>query len=79
MLKNAEGSAGLFISGDISYHALLESRIPVIDAGHFFTAYPVLETLRRWLTGWNLPGVGLPLEEHEYWRQMLDTRSLIPI
>jgi len=78
VLKNAGGSAGLFISGDISYHALLESRIPVIDAGHFFTEYPVLETLRRWLTGWNLPCEVLPLEEHEYWRQMLDTGA-IPI
>ncbi|MDD3143229.1 MAG: Nif3-like dinuclear metal center hexameric protein, partial [Candidatus Cloacimonetes bacterium] len=76
VLPNAEGRAELFISGDLGYHVLLESGIPVIDAGHFFTEYPVLETLRRWLVGWDLPCEVLPLEEHEYWRQLLEPATI---
>ncbi len=76
VLPAAERSADLLVTGDISYHALLDSRIPVIDAGHFYTEYPVLDTLHRWLTGWNLPCEALPLEDHEYWRQMLDLPAI---
>lgn len=72
VLPSAEGSADLLITGDLGYHALLEARIPVIDAGHFYTEYPVLETLQKWLFGWNVPCAALPLEEHEYTRQLLE-------
>ncbi len=72
LLPSAESYADLFISGDLSYHTLLESRVPVIDAGHFYTEYPVLETLERWLKGWNLDCAILPREEHEYRLRMLE-------
>ncbi len=72
LLPAAQRSADLLVSGDISYHALLDSRIPVIDAGHFYTEYPVLETLERWLKGWNLDCAILPREEHEYPLRMLE-------
>lgn len=72
VLPAAESSADLLITGDLGYHVLLDARIPVIDAGHLFTEYPVLETLQKWLSEWNVPCATLPLEEHEYTRQLLE-------
>ncbi len=72
VLEKAAAGAELLITGDLGYHVMLESRIPVIDAGHFFTEYPVLETLQAWLSGWKLSSEVLPLEEHEYWQQLTE-------
>jgi dinuclear metal center YbgI/SA1388 family protein len=66
ILKSAECRADLVITGDIGYHALLDARIPVIDAGHFYTEYPVLEVLAQKLFAWGLPCEVLPREEHEF-------------
>ncbi len=71
-LKSAECSAELFITGDVKYHDLLEARIPIIDAGHFYTEYPVLETLQSHLQRWGAPCETLTMEEHEYRQQMVD-------
>ncbi len=66
IIKNAEGRADLLITGDIGYHAMLESRVPIIDAGHFYTEYPILETLRKKLEGWGVSAQAMPMEKHEY-------------
>jgi len=52
----------------LSYHSLLDSRIPLIDAGHFHTEYPVLGYLQKQLRSQGLEAVILPREEHEYSR-----------
>lgn len=72
VLNSAKRSAELLITGDVKYHTLLDSRIPIIDAGHFFTEYPVLETLQNRLQGWSVPCEILPMREHEYWQQMVE-------
>ncbi|GAB1468237.1 Nif3-like dinuclear metal center hexameric protein [Candidatus Cloacimonadota bacterium] len=66
LLSAAEAKAQLFISGDISYHSFLDSRIPIIDAGHFYTEYPVLDFLTEQLNKIALPNQIMPMQDHEY-------------
>ncbi|MDD4309001.1 MAG: Nif3-like dinuclear metal center hexameric protein [Candidatus Cloacimonetes bacterium] len=70
LLKTAEEKAQLFISGDISYHSFLDSRIPLIDAGHFYTEYPALEKLNSLMDELGLDSSVLPIQQHEYCRKM---------
>ncbi len=72
IIKSAEGRAELLITGDIGYHAMLESRIPIIDAGHFYTEYPVLDTLKTKLADWGVSAQVLPMENHEYKQNLSD-------
>lgn len=65
-LAAAEAKAELFITGDISYHSFLESRIPIIDAGHFYTEYPVLEYLEAKMQELGIESSVLPMAEHSY-------------
>jgi putative NIF3 family GTP cyclohydrolase 1 type 2 len=37
----------VFVSSDFTYHKILESRIPLIDAGHFHTEFPIMKTLQE--------------------------------
>lgn len=66
----AEKSAGLLITGDISYHTFLESKIPILDAGHFYTEYPALLRLQEDLELTGLPSMILPQELHEFSQYM---------
>jgi len=68
LIKLAEQSAELYITGDVGYHSLLEAKIPIVDAGHFYTEYPVLEVLKQQLIHWNLESYVVPIEECEYWQ-----------
>jgi dinuclear metal center YbgI/SA1388 family protein len=70
LIKAAEQSAELYITGDIGYHSLMETKIPIVDAGHFYTEYPVLEILQQQLINWNLESFVLPQKECEYWQNM---------
>jgi len=47
LIGQATGRADVFVTGDLNYHAMLDSRIPLINAGHFWTEYPVLPALKR--------------------------------
>lgn len=73
VLKNAARVADLVITGDVNYHALLESSLPIIDAGHFYTEYPVLEYLKCQLASLGAECVVLPREEHEFRQNYLDS------
>ena len=70
LLKEAARKADVFISGDLSYHSLLESSIPAIDAGHFYTEYPALESLAEVLEGCGLPCNVLPAGLHDWVRNI---------
>lgn len=72
ILKQAARSADLVITGDIGYHHLLESAIPIIDAGHFYTEYPALEYMHRLLVECGVSCEVLPMQEHEYSRNLLE-------
>lgn len=70
LIREAARKAELFISGDISYHKLLDSPIPIIDAGHFYTEYPVLERLAAEFGGIGLDWETLPLDKHDLPRKL---------
>jgi dinuclear metal center YbgI/SA1388 family protein len=72
ILKCAEQKADLLITSDIGYHSYLDSRIPIIDAGHFFTEYPVLDYLEHKLSDKGIRCEVMPMEEHEYWQNIRD-------
>lgn len=66
VIREAGNAAELLITGDVGYHALLESPLPILDVGHFHSEYPVLEELRFLLAGWKLEAKVLPRLLHEY-------------
>ena len=66
MIKLAETSADVLITGDIGYHYLLESGIPIIDAGHFYTEYPSLQILLAKMLELGLEASVLPIDQHEF-------------
>lgn len=65
LIKDAARKAEVLISGDISYHNLLDSPIPIIDAGHFYTEFPVLEYLAGQLSHIDIACEILPIEKHD--------------
>ncbi len=71
LISLAAGKADVFITGDINYHALLESAIPLINAGHFYTEYPVLNKLKKLLAEEGIKADLLPLSRHEINNQLL--------
>jgi dinuclear metal center YbgI/SA1388 family protein len=75
LLAAARAKADLIVTGDITYHHYLDSPIPIIDAGHFYTEYPVLDWLRRQLEGFGLSSEVLPREEHEFVSNLICLRG----
>ncbi len=65
LLGKASGKADVFISGDFTYHTLLDSRMPIIDAGHFYTEFPSLQIIKKILTHCEVDIEILALENHE--------------
>lgn len=70
LLLQLGGRADVFITGDINYHAMLESKIPIIDAGHFWTEYPVLGTLEKLLKPTGAEIILYSAKEHEISKQI---------
>ena len=66
LIPLAQNKADVFISGDFSYHSLLDSSLPLIDAGHFHTERPVLDYLQKVLKSFGVESAILPDTEHEY-------------
>ncbi len=62
----ASAKAELIITGDVSYHSYLESPVPIIDAGHFYTEFPVLQRLADFMGQLNLENYILPADHHDY-------------
>jgi dinuclear metal center YbgI/SA1388 family protein len=71
LIRNTYGRADIFISADFTYHTFLESRIPLIDAGHFYTEYPVLEQLKNVLICKELEIIEFPRTQHEINQQII--------
>lgn len=68
LINAAAAKADIYISGDFSYHSLMDSRIPLIDAGHFYTEYPVLEVLAGHFSAMGLKCSTMPMRECEWER-----------
>lgn len=71
LIPVAQKKADIFISGDFSYHSLLDSSLPLIDAGHFHTERPVLDYLKKEITAFGLEALVLPDTQHEYLQRSL--------
>ncbi len=65
LLKKTYGKADVFVSADFTYHTMIESKIPIIDAGHFYTENPVLEKFKNLLSEFDLEIETLLPNEHE--------------
>ncbi|MFO7896539.1 MAG: Nif3-like dinuclear metal center hexameric protein, partial [Candidatus Cloacimonadales bacterium] len=65
LLSQLSGQADIFVSADFTYHTILDSKIPLIDAGHFYTEYPVLEVLENLLQNFDCEISKLTPAEHE--------------
>lgn len=65
LISKVYGKADVFISADFTYHTVLDSKIPLIDAGHFYTENPVLKHLKEILSEFGLETLSLRPEEHE--------------
>ncbi len=65
VLNSCYGKVDVFVTGEMNYHSTLDSRIPVIEAGHFYTENPVLESLAEFLTALEIRHICLTPQEHE--------------
>ena len=65
MVGVASRNCDILITGDITYHVMLDSTMPIIDAGHFYTEQPVLKKLAQLLQKEAINYVTLKPEEHE--------------
>lgn len=65
LISQIYGRADVFVSADFTYHPILDSKVPLIDAGHFYTENPVLQNLREMLKEFDLEIIELSAEEHE--------------
>jgi len=71
LLSIVYGRADIFVSSGFDYHTLLDSKIPLIDAGHFYTEYPVLKNLGKMLSGFEVEIIELKVDEHEIQKEVI--------
>jgi dinuclear metal center YbgI/SA1388 family protein len=65
LINTATGMADVLVTGDINYHAMLDSRIPLINAGHFYTEAPILPKLCNLLKSNDFAAEIFPQHLHE--------------
>ena len=65
-MDSASAKADLLITGDVTYHTFLDSKIPIIDAGHFATEYPALKALQDSLSSIGISSEILDINLHEW-------------
>lgn len=57
-------NADVFLSADFTYHHLLDSKIPIIDAGHFYTEQPVVDFLKSYLSDFEINIETIAINDH---------------
>ena len=65
LIKEATALSDVIVTGDVTYHTMLDSTLPIIDAGHFYTENPVLDYLEELLTSQQIESIKLLASEHE--------------
>jgi dinuclear metal center YbgI/SA1388 family protein len=65
IISSASNRADLLLSGEFGYHSRLDSPLPLIEAGHFHTEYPVLAYLQKLLKKSDIDSTILPRNLHE--------------
>ncbi len=71
LIPQVYGRADVYVSSGFNYHTLLDSKIPLIDAGHFYTENPVLENLEKMLADFEVEIIHLKADEHEIKKEMI--------
>ena len=71
LLGKVHGRADVFVSGDFTYHTLLDSKVPIVDAGHFYTEFPVLENIKQMLKDFDAEVTEFKIDEHEIQRELM--------
>jgi len=71
LIKTASGQVDVLVTGDINYHTMLESALPLINAGHFYTEYPVLKKLHNLLKAKKIDSFVYPVRNHEIRNNLL--------
>jgi len=65
LINKASAISDVIVTGDVTYHTMLDSSLPIIDAGHFYTENPVLEYLSEILKQYDIQYLKLTPQEHE--------------
>jgi dinuclear metal center YbgI/SA1388 family protein len=72
LIKTARAKgAEIFVTADIGYHHYLESDIPLIDAGHYYTEYPFVNKVGKLLKDLSVELEIYPFHKHRYVRNFL--------
>lgn len=58
-------NADVFLSADFTYHHLIDSKVPIIDAGHFYTEQPVIDFLNTYLSTLDINIHTIGINDHE--------------
>ena len=66
LLPKLRKNIDCFVSSDFTYHTILDSKIPLIDAGHLYTEYPVLAYFEKILDVFDLEIYKSTLAEQKY-------------
>ncbi|MBI9032614.1 Nif3-like dinuclear metal center hexameric protein [bacterium] len=65
LINKASAISDVIVTGDVTYHTMLDSSLPIIDAGHFYTENPVLEYLSEIIKQYDIQYFKLTPQEHE--------------
>ncbi|MCF7911149.1 MAG: Nif3-like dinuclear metal center hexameric protein [Candidatus Cloacimonetes bacterium] len=65
LIASASNRADLMLSGEFGYHSMLDSPLPLIEAGHFHTEFPVLDYIKKLLEAADIKSTILPRNLHE--------------
>ncbi len=66
LLSKLRKNVDCFVSSDFTYHTVLDSKIPLIDAGHLYTEYPVLSYFEKILSEFDVEIYKSSLDEQKY-------------
>ncbi len=70
LLSKLRKNVDCFVSSDFTYHTILDSKIPLIDAGHLYTEYPILSYLEKILAKFEVEIYKSSLAEQKYSQKM---------
>jgi hypothetical protein len=65
VLQEAMQLSDVFVSSDFSYHQYLQSSMPLIDAGHYYTERVILDRISEILSVFDVDIEVLPTSEHD--------------
>ena len=65
VINDAKNVADVFVSSDFTYHQFLDSPIPIIDAGHYYTENPTMTALKELFIDFDCDTEVLPTTEHD--------------